>query len=152
MKFCNNILSLICIRSYICNFDIIVKSIKLVIAALALFAALPQPVKALPFRQNCASMQHWMNTRSWNTPTKFSGMENSVFNFYGYESVAYGKRIPMPQIDSTACDGYVTETSPLGTRVCKANIIWDTGYTGNAGRIRNPSGSWNPYNSGCRWK
>jgi len=104
-------------------------------------SSLPQQAKALPFQPNCASMQAYANAVKWSNPTKFSGFEN--VRFLEYAGIYF-------------CNlnggGYVTETSPMGTRVCRASMQYV-----NPGPVNlvNPGLTWTPLNgssSNCRWK
>jgi len=93
--------------------------------------AMPQPARALPFAPNCGSFVSWMNTQKFSTPTKFSGPGNPVYS---------DKNILL-------CDNvYITETSPMGTRVCKGLIKINL----NPPFIVGPR--WDADNSNCRWK
>lgn len=105
------------------------------IAASALIVnGLPQPAQALPFKKNCASMQNYVNALKWNVPTRFSNFENA--KMYDFSS-------PRP---SFQCEGgYITESSPMGTKVCQGQFdIWNPD-----GRWRS---EWSAKQNACRWK
>lgn len=89
------------------------------------------PAKAFPFNKNCASLQAYMNSKRWNVPTKFSGFEN-----YGYGAFWDDENKQFAMCD----DGYITETSPMGTKICKGFISYNGGYSRWEGK------------GGCRWK
>lgn len=103
-----------------------------------LLAAIPQPAKALPFRNNCASMQSYANSLKWSTSTKFMGFENV-----------------QPDInmnDWMICsNGFVQETSPMGTRICRAVMSYSTILRVGAGAGFHWS-ALNGKSSSCRWK
>jgi hypothetical protein len=96
-------------------------------------------VQALPFKENCASLQAYFNKGSWNPPTKFSGFEKV--------KIESGQGL---NIESNTAfsgyyqchPGYVTETSPMGTRICRATLIYWT-------EVYNKL-EWKPDH--CRWK
>ena len=95
---------------------------------LLVVGGMPQAAKALPFKNNCGSLQAYLNTKSWSQPTKLSGFENvrGTFSERGFAD----------------CDGgYITETSPMGTRVCLGAIWYSKG-----------SYRWNANATNCRWK
>jgi hypothetical protein len=100
-----------------------------------------EPVNTLPFQQNCASMQQYFNTRNFNPPVKFSGFE-------AYSMAYYSNENNMTQAGCWA--GYATETSPMGTRVCPADIAYtklnDTGKISYRWTVRNR------HLSPCRWQ
>ena len=67
---------------------------------------------ALPFNENCASMQSYANALKWQTPT----------NFKLFESLQ-----PTPKILQFACEGgYMIETTPMGRRGCQGNLLYNT--------------------------
>lgn len=95
-----------------------------------------------PFKENCVSVQKYFNNRKWNKTTKFQGFDKQ-------ETVLYKTK---DHISIFCPFGYVTESSPLGTRVCFAFI--------NFYIYRNslPKVDWIPYKDkitgkeDCRWK
>ena len=106
---------------------------------------------ALPWKQNCASLQSFANAldasnqlnplynfKTWTIPTKFSGFEgrNYIDNIGGL------------QLNKAICEGgYVKETSPMGTRICRATLLVDgTGMEAPIGRY---GVKWIP--ESCRW-
>jgi len=94
--------------------------------------AMPQPARALPFAPNCGSFVSWMNTQKFSTPTKFSGPGTPVFS---------------DNKNTFWCDNvYITETSPMGTRVCKGHISYNFPPPFMYGA------RWDAVNSNCRWK
>jgi len=96
--------------------------------------AFPQQAQALPFESNCAAMQTYFNALQWSNPTRFSGFENDEVRFVTSLD---------PQYHFADCRrGYITETSPMGTRVCQGTIVRRSNY-------RNPN-SWQTAN--CRWQ
>ena len=92
----------------------------------------PEKAHALPFKENCASMQAYANALNWSTPTKFSGFENISMVNYGF----------------IFCNGgYVKEISPMGTRICRSSLVY-----GSLDPQRPIN--WAPLNgssSNCRW-
>lgn len=99
--------------------------------------SLPQSAEALPFYQNCASMQSYLNSKPWKTPTRLSGMENS--QIFDANSIFHSGRPPRWH-----CQGYITESSPMGTKVCKGDIFYDAG---------NRQYYWQAEsNASCRWR
>lgn len=104
------------------------------ICFLFFFVALNQSAKALPFQKNCASMQAYANAKKWSNPTKFLGFEDKQIHFDGVRLLICGP-------------GYARETSPMGTRVCPANLAY-----GFPGPYATESFTWSsiPYNK-CRW-
>jgi hypothetical protein len=88
----------------------------------------------LPFQSNCAAMQKYLNTQKWDKATRFQGFENSKFSKLFGNYVCLG--------------GYITETSPMGTRVCIGAIQ----YGGPEGY--EPKATWVATNGerNCRWK
>lgn len=105
------------------------------IAASSIFiVGLPKPAQALPFKTNCASMQSYFNKIRWEESTKFSGFESKtmrpVENLNGIKP------------NSGACtNGYITLSSPMGTRVCKGTMWYSDG-----------SSSFSVNEGECRWK
>jgi len=96
----------------------------------------PQKGLALPFNENCASMQAYANAMNWSNPTRFSGFENT-------QMVKYGMIM--------CTGGYVKETSPMGTRVCNSQLSYDTSGVFNAITAGGGPGlRWNPIS--CRWQ
>lgn len=96
----------------------------------------PEKAKALPFQENCASMQAYANALRFSNPTQFSGFENASYIPYGL----------------IMCKtGYVKETSPMGTRVCSAQLQYDKQGMMNAvmGLSTQPGITWVPFS--CRW-
>lgn len=79
----------------------------------------PQPAKALPFKTNCASMQSYFNALSWNNPTFFQGFEPNKIIHTKSEPTARE-----PYELAKCSPGYMTETSPMGTKVCKGEISY----------------------------
>lgn len=107
-------------------------SVLLTISALAIIS-IPLPVNALPFKKNCASMQQYFNSWRWGNSTKFSGFENQKPSFIGI---------------NISCDGgYITETSPMGTRVCEGDIT----YSPQA-EIKGRWSSSTQFGQQCRWR
>jgi len=90
----------------------------LLIAAVSAFTivVLPKPAEAFPFKRNCASMQSYFNSLKWDPPVKFEGFgarEISITRYPGFEN----------PIERASCDnGYGTEYSPMGKKVCLAYI------------------------------
>jgi hypothetical protein len=99
------------------------------------------PVNGLPFQPNCTSMQHYFNTRKFNPPVKFSGFE-------AYSMAYYSNKNNITQAGCWA--GYATETSPMGIRVCPADIAYtrfnSTGKISYGWTVRNR------HLSPCRWQ
>ena len=60
-------------------------------------------------------MQAYLNTRTWRNPTKLEGFENQYFYTYNNNAWCY--------------NGYITEKSPMGTRVCKGNVYYNLNGT-----------------------
>ena len=112
----------------------------LVISALCVPSFLifsPEKAHALPFNENCASMQAYANTIKFSNPVRFSGFEDKQMVNYGY---------------IMCTGGYAKETSPMGTRVCVAQLQYNQSalldaYLGMKGI------SWTPLNTSnsCRW-
>jgi len=113
------------------------KHFPLLLSGLSAFilVSLPQKANALPFKNDCASMENYFNSLKWSTPTRFSGFKGIPFN------------IMFPYKEKAFCKGYITETSPMGTRVCFGYIDYLRGQDGRR-HIK-----WAPNNdSSCRWK
>jgi len=75
--------------------------------------AYPQTAKALPFKPTCEGMQAYANSLKWSTPTKFSNFTKSDRFF--------------DMGDTPNCMGYITETSPMGRKVCYGTLTWNNG-------------------------
>ena len=110
-----------------------------------LLAAIPQSAKALPFDNNCASMQSYANSLRWSNPTRFQGFENVALVDFG--GVLYCNQNG---------GGYVQEASPMGTRVCRASMQYQTSQSliGLLGTMSYGL-TWVPLNgnsNNCRWK
>lgn len=111
--------------------------------------SLPQSAEALPFYQNCASMQSYLNSKPWRTPTRLSGMENSQMIYQQY-----------PNGEETAiCDGYITESSPMGRKICQGKVSYfdpkgkKESLLGFLSGSIYPSYSWSATsNASCRWR
>ena len=104
----------------------------------------PEKAQALPFNENCASMQAYANALNWSNPTRFTGFEN-----VGY--LEYGGIIFCNQNGG----GFVQETSPMGTRVCRASMQYTlpTSLTTMLGASAGLT--WVPLSGrsdNCRWK
>lgn len=99
---------------------------------LVALASIPMEAHAFPFAENCSSMEKYYNTRSWSTKTSFSGFSSA--RWYSTDTYA------------TCEGGYVTETSPMGTRVCYAMLS----YMEQAGGAMWHSAE--PAKEHCRWK
>lgn len=97
------------------------------VAALVV-GAMPQPARAYPFAPNCKSFVSWMNTRKWSTPTRFSGPGTLNLN---YNNMFHCMNV------------YITETSPMGTKVCLGEIMYNFMAEGPR---------WDAKQSNCRWK
>ena len=73
---------------------------------------------ALPFNKNCASLQHYFNKGiRWNNQTSFEGFQNSKM---------HSSRLSEGREYLVCYNGYATERSPQGTRVCKAILTYMT--------------------------
>lgn len=85
-----------------------------------LVSELNQPAQALPFKENCASMQQYFNAMKWSVPTSFAGFEGSYM-----KQDTYGLR------NAILCEGgFATEKSPMGVKVCdKVTLSYDNGGT-----------------------
>jgi hypothetical protein len=98
----------------------------------------------LPFNPTCAAMQEFLNTQKWDKSTKLSDFEGKEFN--NFASVYY------------CSNGYVTETSPLGTLICSAFITYEPIITdGNEGKYKYTWGygefaNRSSQGDNCRWK
>lgn len=108
-----------------------------------------RPVEALPFHRNCASMQSYLNSKPWKTPTRLSGMENSQMLQSRW---ANGEEM-------ISCDGYITESSPMGTKVCQGKVVYadPKGMTNSMMVLlygsANPTYAWSATsNASCRWR
>lgn len=84
----------------------------------------------LPFNKDCKSMQSHFNQSSWSNKSRFEGFEDKVY------STGFG---------SVYCDGgYITEESPMGTKICVGQIRVAFKSSGGFNI------SWNGQD--CRWK
>ena len=89
-----------------------------------LVISIPLPVKALPFHENCASMQSYFNSARWGNSTYFSGYENQEPLIFGiFDGTKHDLSLGISKI--ICKNGYVKETSPMGTRVCEASISYE---------------------------
>lgn len=76
-----------------------------------LLATIPQTAKALPFNENCASMQAYANALNWKVPTRFSGFES--IKFYNVNNSGNIRML------AECYGGYIQEASPMGLKVCQ---------------------------------
>lgn len=105
----------------------------------------PTMAKALPFRPDCASMQSYANSLKWSNPTRFQGFDN--IELVDYSGILFCNKNG---------GGYVQETSPMGTRVCRASMQYTTSQSllGGIGAMSYGL-TWVPLNgnsNNCRWK
>ena len=121
------------------------KSIKIATSALAgsalwlvALALIPVEARALPFAENCASMEKYFNSTSVKFPNKtsFSGFASARAHFENFPNGTY----------ALCQGGYVTETSPMGTRVCVGGISYQESSGGAMYHIDQPA------KDNCRWK
>lgn len=98
-----------------------------------------EKAQALPFRESCASMQAYFNALNWNPPAKFSGFENG--QFYSWDSSG--------EAFQNCLNGYITESSPMGTKVCKGKLHYQSATTISFAKI---GASWHADSSACRWR
>lgn len=107
-----------------------------------------QESKSIPFNQNCQSMQNWYNnTVKWNVSTKFSGFESSKMEFKRYKDLNYD---PAYNEDVSCHNGYITETSPMGKRVCLGTIHYYRFISRTD--TRDPETKWySKSHNDCRW-
>jgi hypothetical protein len=106
-------------------------------------------VNILPFEPNCASVQAYFNSIPWNTPTEFKGFESSEYIEYISRKTGSPTDIVNTPSWALCSNGYIIESSPMGTRVCKGNIEYQ--YHINSSK---PSQRYWKANSSsdCRWK
>lgn len=96
------------------------------------FCSLPSSVEALPFRENCASLQDYFRSRFQRTANgdsvKYQGFEGSqYFDNYRRSMLGFADREAINAGEATLAicsGGYLTLTSPQGTKVCKGTIKW----------------------------
>jgi len=103
----------------------------------------------LPFEQTCSSLQAYFNSIPWNTPTEFKGFESSEYIEYISRKTGSPTDIVNTPSWALCSNGYIIESSPMGTRVCKGNIEYQ--YHINSSK---PSQRYWKANSSsdCRWK
>lgn len=117
------------------------------LSAAASLLAHPSEALALPFKKDCASMQSWFNNKSWKDNARFQGFENEKFevNPFPIQGGAY------------MCQrGYITTSTPMGTKVCLGFIsyqeqdggIWASSKDGTVWSNFKDKGS----GANCRWR
>jgi hypothetical protein len=103
---------------------------------LAIGGIIVQPAEALPFKKNCAALQAFLNAQTnWGSSPrpKFEGFE---------------KQEIMIREDWARCPGgYITTTTPMGTKVCTGYITYFLDGSFSWGAIEKF-----PSNTACRYK
>ena len=124
-------------------------------------------VDGFEFELSCASMQRYFNGLHWNVPTRFSNFENQqiVYTIHARNSDPFtqsrGNNVTMLYPYARCGPGYMTEDSPQGTRVCRAELTYiGTFRSTNTGQPYGPP-VWQSapvaskptyYAANCRWK
>lgn len=115
--------------------------------------------EALPFHQNCASMEQYFKARfrtnssgdvvsfaNFSSGTYYNNIYDNgeIGNTYGnlFNQMGYANRD-----DAQCIGGYITESGPQGTKICKGRLLYSR--DGLPGVLQ--PGMRYTYNN-CRWK
>lgn len=113
------------------------------LASLMGIAFVPFEAKALPFKNDCASMQAFFNAVQWKNPTRFSGFESPK------EPIEVGNTVACLLMMEEG--GYAVESSPMGTKACN-NVILEYDKNSRVPSWRNDGGYIFKDSGTCRYR
>ena len=101
------------------------------------------PALVASFDSSCERLQRYANEEiDWINDESFEGFEHSKMRFYYPTDYSnYPKLHADPEVFCR--DGYITERSPMGKRVCQGNLVY---------RAYSDEWKWFANERKCRWR